>query len=129
MKEKDNRPVYLNPLTTNLPIIGVSSILHRISGFALFSIFLVSVWMLDKSLSSEEDFLILVNDLNNLLGLKLILFLFSLGLLYHALLGIKKLLSDAFGIGEELKSGTLISWTFNFIFLFVALFLFFKFFI
>ena len=123
MKEKDNRPVYLNPLATDLPIIGLSSILHRISGFALFSIFLVSVWMLDRSLSSEQEFLALVKDLDNLFDL------FSVGLLYHSLLGVKKLMSDAFGIGEELKSGTLISWIFNLIFLFIAVFLFIKFFI
>lgn len=129
MKEKDNRPVYLNPLATDLPIIGLSSILHRISGFSLFSIFLVSVWMLDRSLSSEQEFLTLVKDLNNLFVLKLIFYLFLVGLLYHSLLGIKKLMSDAFGIGEELKSGTLISWSFNLIFLFIAVFLFSKLFI
>ena len=76
MKEKDNRPVYLNPLATDLPIIGLSSILHRISGFALFSIFLVSVWMLDRSLSSEQEFEALVKDLDNLFVLKLIFYLF-----------------------------------------------------
>ena len=129
MKEKDNRPVYLNLLATDLPIIGLSSILHRISGFSLFSIFLVSVWMLDRSLSSEQEFLNLVADLKNLLELKLILYLFSVGLLYHSLLGIKKLMSDAFSIGEELKSGTSISWVFNLIFLLIAIFLFIKFFI
>ena len=123
MKEKENRPVYLNPLATDLPIIGLSSILHRISGFALFSIFLVSVWMLDRSLSSEQEFSTLVKDLNNLFVLKLIFYLFSIGLLYHSLLGIKKLMSDAFG------TGTLISWSFNLIFLFIAVFLFIKFFI
>ena len=129
MKEKDSRPVYLNPLTNDLPIIGISSILHRISGFVLFSTFLFSVWMLDKSLSSEQDFLALIKDLNSLLILKLIFYLFLTMLLYHALLGVKKLMSDAFGIGEELKSGTMISWTFNLIFLFIVISLAIKFFI
>ena len=129
MKEKDNRPIYLNLLATDLPIIGLSSILHRISGFVLFSTFLFSVWMLDKSLSSEQDFLALIKDLNSLLILKLIFYLFLTMLLYHALLGVKKLMSDAFGIGEELKSGTMISWTFNLIFLFIVISLAIKFFI
>ena len=129
MKEEDNRPIYLNLLATDLPIIGVSSIVHRISGFALFCIFIISVWMFDRSLSSEEEFLGLVADLKNLLVLKVLFYLFLVGFLYHSLIGVKKVLSDFFGIGEELKSGTIIAWTYNLIFLLVASFLFVKFFV
>ena len=129
MKEEDKRPIYLNPLATDLPIIGVSSILHRISGFALFCIFITSVWMFDRSLSSEVEFLSLEADLKNHLALKVIFYLFLVGFLYHSLLGIKKVLSDFFGVGEELKTGTIISWTYNLIFLLVASFMFIKIFI
>ena len=129
MKEEDNRPIYLNVLATDLPIIGVSSIVHRISGFALFCIFIISVWMFDRSLSSEEEFLGLVADLKNLLVLKVLFYLFLVGFLYHSLIGVKKVLSDFFGIGEELKSGTIIAWTYNLIFLLVTSFLFIKFFV
>ncbi len=129
MKEEDNRPIYLNVLATDLPIIGVSSIVHRISGFALFCIFIISVWMFDRSLSSEEEFLSLVADLKNLLVLKVLFYLFLVGFLYHSLIGVKKVLSDFFGIGEELKSGTIIAWTYNLIFLLVTSFLFIKFFV
>ena len=126
MKEEDNRPIYLNLIATDLPIIGVSSIVHRISGFALFCIFIISVWMFDRSLSSEEEFLGLVADLKNLLVLKVLFYLFLVGFLYHSLIGVKKVLSDFFGIGEELKSGTIIAWAYNLIFLLVASFLFVK---
>ena len=129
MKEEDNRPIYLNLIATDLPIIGMSSIVHRISGFALFCIFIVSVWMFDRSLSSEEEFLGLVADLKNLLVLKVLFYLFLVGFLYHSLIGVKKVLSDFFGIGEELKSGTIIAWAYNLIFLLVASFLFIKFFV
>ena len=129
MKKEDKRPIYLNPLATDLPIIGVSSILHRISGFALFCVFITSVWMFDRSLSSEVEFLSLEADLKNHLALKVIFYLFLVGFLYHSLLGIKKVLSDFFGVGEELKTGTIISWTYNLIFLLVAGFLFVKIFI
>ena len=129
MKEEDNRPIYLNLIATDLPIIGVSSIVHRISGFALFCIFIISVWMFDRSLSSEEEFLGLVADLKNLLVLKVLFYLFLVGFLYHSLIGVKKVLSDFFGIGEELKSGTIIAWAYNLIFLLVASFLFVKFFV
>tara|TARA_Y100000588_G_C14194302_1_gene899460 strand:- start:614 stop:1003 length:390 start_codon:yes stop_codon:yes gene_type:complete len=126
MRKEDNRPIYLNILAINLPIIGVSSILHRVSGFALFCIFIGSVWFLDRSLSSEKEFIALVNDLNNLFILKFIFLLFLVGLTYHSLIGIKKLLSDFFGIGEELKSGTYISWVYNVTFLVIAFFFLFK---
>ncbi|MDP6916648.1 MAG: succinate dehydrogenase, cytochrome b556 subunit [SAR86 cluster bacterium] len=129
MKEEDNRPIYLNLIATDLPIIGVSSIVHRISGFALFCIFIISVWMFDRSLSSEEEFLGLVADLKNLLLLKVLFYLFLVGFLYHSLIGVKKVLSDFFGIGEELKSGTIIAWAYNLIFLLVTSFLFIKFFV
>ena len=110
MKEKDRRPVHLNVLTNNLPIIGITSILHRISGFAVFILFLLFVFLLDRSLSSEQDFLILVNDLQNYFFLKVSVSLISLGLLFHSLIGIKKLVSDFFGVGEKIKTGSIISW-------------------
>ena len=110
MKEKDRRPIYLNVLTINLPIIGITSILHRISGFAVFILFLLFVFLLDHSLSSEQDFLILVNDFQNHFFLKASVLLIFSGLLFHSLIGIKKLVSDFFGVGEKIKTGTIISW-------------------
>ncbi len=85
--------------------------------------------MFDRSLSSEEEFLGLVADLKNLLVLKVLFYLFLVGFLYHSLIGVKKVLSDFFGIGEELKSGTIIAWAYNLIFLLVTSFLFIKFFV
>ena len=110
MKEKDRRPIYLNLLTINLPIIGITSILHRISGFAVFILFLLFVFLLDRSLSSEQDFLILVNDFQNHFFLKASVLLIFSGLLFHSLIGIKKLVSDFLGVGEKIKTGTIISW-------------------
>ena len=129
MKEKDNRPVYLNLLAIDLPIIGISSILHRVSGFALFLIFIIAVWMLDRSLSSEEEFLNLLEDLNSLVLLKVIFYLFLVGIVYHSLIGVKKIISVFFGIGEDLRSGSFISWVYNLISLLVSILLFIKFFI
>ena len=123
MKEKDKRPVYLNILTINLPIIGITSILHRISGFTVFIAFLLFVFMLDRSLSSEEGFLILVNNFQNIFFLKISVLLIILGLLFHSFIGVKKLILDFFGIGEKLKTGSIISW------LSIGIFIIFSFFI
>ena len=93
--------------------MGLVSILHRISGFALFLTFLVLVWLLDRSLLSEESFSHLVNDLKNLLILKITLLLISISFIFHLLAGIKKMLSEFFGIGEALQSYKVFSiWTF-----------------
>ena len=110
MTEKDNRPVNLNLLTISLPIIGLSSILHRISGLIVFLSFPLIVWLFSISLESEESFSYLQNQFEQLLVFKTIIFLLFVGFLYHVLAGVRKLLADAFGIGETLYSGKLISW-------------------
>ena len=109
--EKDNRPVNLNLLTINLPIIGVSSILHRISGLAVFICFPLLVWLLSISLESEKRFSDLQNSFQEMVLFKLVIFLIFVGFIYHLLAGVKKLLSEVFGFGETLKSGNLLSWT------------------
>ena len=110
MIEKDNRPVNLNLLTINLPIIGVSSILHRVSGLAVFICFPLLVWLLGISLESEERFSGLQNSFQEMVLFKLIIFLLFVGFIYHLLAGLKKLLGEIFGFGETLKSGNMLSW-------------------
>ena len=126
--EKDNRPVNLNLLTISLPIIGLSSILHRISGVAVFFSFPLIVWVFSISLKSENSFLMLSNLLQNSIAFKAITFLILVGFSYHLLAGIRKLISDAFGVGETLESGRVLSWlVFGATFLMAVLFLFYLF--
>ncbi len=128
MIEKDNRPVNLNLLTISLPIIGLSSILHRISGVAVFFSFPLIVWVFSISLKSENSFLMLSNLLQNSIAFKAITFLILVGFGYHLLAGIRKLISDAFGVGETLESGRVLSWlVFGATFLMAVLFLFYLF--
>ena len=108
--EKDNRPVNLNLLTINLPIIGLSSILHRISGLAVFICFPLLVWLLGISLESEKRFSDLQSLFQEMILFKLVILLIFIGFIYHLLAGVKKLLSDMFGFGETLKSGNLLTW-------------------
>ena len=110
VKEKDNRPVYLNILKINLPIIGVSSFLHRVSGLAVFICFPLLVWLLSISLESEKSFSGLQNSFQEMILFKLIIFLIFVGFIYHLLAGVKKLLGEVFGFGETLKSGNLLTW-------------------
>jgi succinate dehydrogenase / fumarate reductase cytochrome b subunit len=126
--ENDNRPVNLNLLTISLPIIGVSSILHRISGVAIFFSFPLVVWMLSISLKSEESYSLLSSLFQSSAFLKIMIYLFFVGFSYHLLAGFKKLLSDAFGIGETLASGRILSWiVFGATFFMAVLFIFYIF--
>ena len=126
--EKDNRPVNLNLLTISLPIIGLSSILHRISGVAVFFSFPLIVWVFSISLKSENSFLMLSNLLQNSIAFKAITSLILVGFSYHLLAGVRKLISDAFGVGETLESGRVLSWlVFGATFLMAVLFLFYLF--
>ena len=128
MIEKDNRPVNLNLLTISLPIIGLSSILHRISGLAVFFSFPLVVWLFSVSLKSEESFVVLSNLYQTSVVLKIMIYLILVGFSYHLLAGIKKLMSDAFGLGETLKSGRILSWlVFGATFILSILFLFYLF--
>ncbi len=125
MIEKDNRPVNLNLLTISLPIIGMSSILHRISGLAVFFSFPMVVWLFSISLKSEESFMFLSSLYQESVLLKLIGYFVLLGFTYHLLAGFKKLMSDAFGVGETLESGRVLSWlVFGITFIFAVLFIF-----
>ena len=125
MIEKDNRPVNLNLLTISLPIIGMSSILHRISGLAVFFSFPLVVWLFSISLKSEESFMFLSSLYQESILLKLIVYLVLLGFTYHLLAGFKKLMSDAFGVGETLESGRALSWlVFGMTFIFAVIFIF-----
>jgi succinate dehydrogenase / fumarate reductase cytochrome b subunit len=123
--EKDNRPVNLNLLTISLPVIGMSSILHRISGLAVFFSFPLVVWLFSISLKSEESFMFLSSLYQESILLKLIGYLVLLAFTYHLLAGFKKLMSDAFGVGETLESGRVLSWlVFGITFIFAVLFIF-----
>ena len=110
MIEKDNRPVNLNLLTISLPVIGLTSILHRLTGLAVFFSFPLVVWIFSISLKSEESFTLLANLFADSVFMKLVFYLIFVVFIYHLVAGTKKLLSDFFGIGETLQSGRILSW-------------------
>ena len=92
---------------------------------AVFFSFPLVVWLFSISLKSEESFSALANLYQTSLILKAMTYLFLVGFSYHLLAGFKKLVSDAFGIGETLQSGRMLSWiVFGATFIVAMLFLF-----
>jgi succinate dehydrogenase / fumarate reductase cytochrome b subunit len=97
------RPVNLDIGTISLPITAYASLLHRISGVALFVGVGILMWLLDWSLTDEESF----NAVRNLFDsafCKLIVWGVLAFLIYHTAAGIRHLVMDV-GIGESMEGG------------------------
>lgn len=104
----DKRPVYLNLLKIRLPLPGIVSFAHRITGALLFLAIPFAVYLLDLSVQSEQSF----NEAQQLMNQPMmvilqILLLWSLA--HHFFAGIRFLLIDA-DIGVEKSQARLGSW-------------------
>lgn len=102
---KKQRPVNLDIGTITLPITAYSSIVHRITGIALFVGVAILMWMLDTSLASEEGFNA-VAALFDSFFCKLIVWGVLAVLIYHTVAGVRHLIMDL-GVGESLEGGRL----------------------
>lgn len=105
--EKLPRPRFRNLdlpllLTYRLPMAGLVSIMHRISGAVLFLTLPLLLWMLDLSLISELSFERLRGLASNFFVKILLLFLIW-AFFHHLIAGIRYLLLDLH-IGVDLKT-------------------------
>ena len=104
----DNRPVYLNLIKIRLPLAGIVSFAHRISGVLLFLFLPFAVYLLDMSVQSEESFSAVKQLLDQPLMLAVqMLVLWSIA--HHFFAGIRFLLIDA-EIGVEKSQARIGSW-------------------
>ena len=104
----DNRPVYLNLIKIRLPLAGMVSFAHRISGVLLFLFLPFAVYLLDMSVQSEESFSAVKQLLDQPLMLAVqMLVLWSIA--HHFFAGIRFLLIDA-EIGVEKSQARIGSW-------------------
>ncbi len=104
----DQRPVYLNLIKIRLPLPGIISFAHRITGVVLFLALPFAVYLLDLSIESEQSFAKVQQILNQPVMLYVqILLLWSLA--HHFFAGIRFLLIDA-EIGVEKSQARLASW-------------------
>lgn len=94
------RPVNLDLASLKFPSTAIASILHRITGVALFVLMPVMLYLLNQSLHSEASFAELKIQLQYP-GWKFILWSFSSALTYHLFAGIRHLLMDL-GFGDHL---------------------------
>ena len=96
------RPKFLDLSQIKLPLPGVVSILHRVSGAGLFLMLPLILWLFASSLGSPASFI----DFKEVVGnpaVKLFLLLLVAGYCYHFCAGIRFLLLDVH-VGVDLPS-------------------------
>lgn len=95
-----SRPVYLNLLKIRLPLPGVVSIMHRVSGALLFLLLPLLLYVLQLSLASEQGY-VEVQGWFRLPLVKLLLVGVIWGYLHHFCMGLRYLALD-FDLGVDL---------------------------
>jgi len=108
MISRSTRPKFLNLLLIKLPITGVVSIAHRISGVILILSLPLMVYALQLSLASAESFALLFVTTETIWG-KLLTLLVVWSLLHHLVAGLRFLLLDL-DVGIELASARRNAW-------------------
>jgi succinate dehydrogenase / fumarate reductase, cytochrome b subunit len=104
-----SRPKYLDPLRIRLPIPGLISILHRISGLGLFLFLPLLLWLFQSSLTSPDSYVRYRAAFANPL-VKLILIGLLWAFLHHLLAGLRFLALDLH-YGTDLPTARATSWT------------------
>jgi succinate dehydrogenase / fumarate reductase cytochrome b subunit len=90
---KKKRPVYLNLAQIRMPVTAVISILHRVSGALLFVAGAWLLYMLDRSLASQEGFEAIRRYFDHPI-VKLALLVVIWAYCHHFIAGIRYLLLD-----------------------------------
>ena len=123
MQLKQQRPKFLNLLKIHLPVTGITSIAHRISGVLLFLAIPGFIYLFQLSVRDESGF----NAVGELLvcgWVKVAVTLLVWVLAHHVLAGIRYLLTDI-AIGMNLPAARASAWFVNIasvcIFLLIAL--------
>lgn len=105
---KQQRPKFLNLLKIRLPVTGVTSILHRLSGVMLFVMIPLSLYLLQQSLHSPEKFQLVVRCVTSPIAFVVVLIVLW-AFVHHLLAGFRFLLIDI-NIGMSLAAARKSAW-------------------
>ena len=121
MKQSTQRPVFLNLLQIRLPLGGVLSIIHRVSGILLVVAIPVLIYFLQLLNGGEESFAQAQALLQTVSG-KIIFSLITWTLIQHSMSGIRHLLMDLdFSYNKHIARTTaMVAFSFSFILIVVT---------
>ncbi|MGB3726202.1 MAG: succinate dehydrogenase, cytochrome b556 subunit [Glaciecola sp.] len=100
---KKQRPVNLDLTTIKLPSAGKASILHRITGVAMFFALLFVIWAWATSVASADGFALVTELMNGFVGKFVAIGTLS-AFSFHLIGGLRHVVMDM-GYWEELQSG------------------------
>ncbi len=104
----ENRPVYLNLFKIRLPVPGIVSLAHRVSGVLLFLAIPFSIYLLDLSITSSQGFNQVLEILQQPV-IMLVQLVLVWAIAHHFFAGIRFLLID-FDLGIEKTSSNISAW-------------------
>lgn len=108
MRNNNKRPVYLNLLQIRLPVGGVLSILHRVTGALLVLLLPFALYILDRSLQNPVAFGEIATRFKSLEG-RIVLLIIVWAFSQHFMSGLRHLLLDI-GIGDSKATARLNAW-------------------
>lgn len=124
MNSKQKRPKFLNLFAIHLPVTGVTSFAHRVSGALMILAIPGVIFLFGLSLRNQQGFDASIRILQSW-PLKLVLSLLVWTLTHHILAGLRFLLLDI-NIGEKLAAAKGSAWAVNITGVVVFLFMLYK---
>ena len=119
MKSKQKRPKFLNLFAIHLPVTGVTSFAHRVSGALLFLAIPASIYLFGLSVRDANGYVSVLSLFDSVI-VKIACTLLAWSITHHVLAGVRFLLMDI-DIGEQLPMAKLSAWTVNIAGLVIAL--------
>ena len=104
-------PKFLNLLQIKLPVGGIASIAHRLSGVLMFISIPLLAWLFALSLQNEQDYQTALEYLRSL-PLRLLALVLVWSLSHHLLAGLRHLLLDI-EIGVDRQAARMTAWLVN----------------
>ncbi len=108
MEKKKKRPVYLNLVKIRLPVGGMLSILHRVTGAFLVLLLPFALYILDASLREPAVFADIAARLASLEG-RIVILITAWVFTQHFFSGVRHLLLDI-GIGDDKAAARRSAW-------------------
>lgn len=119
MKSEQKRPKFLNLFAIHLPVTGVTSFAHRVSGALVFLAIPAFIYIFGMSVRDNAGYASTLSLLDSV-TVKITGTLLAWSITHHVLAGIRFLLMDV-GIGEHLAVAKGSAWLVNIAGLVIAL--------